>query len=224
MNTSSQIAIIVYPGSNCDRDCERAFKDIFGIDLLRVWHTELSLPKVRGLILPGGFSYGDYLRSGALASFSPIMNAIREHAKKGGSILGICNGFQILTESRLLPGTLLRNSQNQFICKKTKLISSKQDSHWKKVVSEKILNIPVAHKDGRYYLDENGLKNLEDNDQILLTYENNPNGSVNDIAGVSSLCGNILGMMPHPERAALSNRQASTDGRKILEYFLSRAL
>jgi len=224
MNTSSQIAIIVYPGSNCDRDCERAFKDIFDIDLLRVWHTELSLPKVRGLILPGGFSYGDYLRSGALASFSPIMNAIREHAKKGGSILGICNGFQILTESRLLPGTLLRNSQNQFICKKTKLISSKKDSLWNKVVSEKVLNIPVAHKDGRYYLDENGLKNLEDNDQILLTYENNPNGSVNDIAGVSSLCGNILGMMPHPERAALSNRQASTDGRKILEYFLSRAL
>ncbi len=222
--SSSQVAIILYPGSNCDRDCERAFKDIFGIGLLKVWHTEVSLPKVRGLILPGGFSYGDYLRSGALASFSPIMTAIREHAKKGGSILGICNGFQILTESGLLPGTLLRNSQNQFICKKTKLISSKKDFLWKKIVSEKTLDIPVAHKDGRYYLDANGLKNLEDNDQILLTYENNPNGSAKDIAGISSPCGKILGMMPHPERAALPHRRISTDGKKILEYFLSQAL
>ena len=221
---SSQVAIILYPGSNCDRDCERAFKDIFGIELLKVWHTEVSLPKVGGLILPGGFSYGDYLRSGALASFSPIMTAIREHAKKGGSILGICNGFQILTESGLLPGALLKNNHNQFVCKKTKLLSSKKDPLWKKIISKKTLDIPVAHKDGRYYHDANGLKNLEDNDQILLTYENNPNGSSKDIAGISSPCGKILGMMPHPERAALSDRGTSTDGRPILEYFLSRAL
>ena len=221
---SSQVAIILYPGSNCDRDCERAFKDIFGIELLKVWHTEVSLPKVGGLILPGGFSYGDYLRSGALASFSPIMTAIREHAKKGGSILGICNGFQILTESGLLPGALLKNNHNQFVCKKTKLLYSKKDPLWKKIISKKTLDIPVAHKDGRYYHDANGLKNLEDNDQILLTYENNPNGSSKDIAGISSPCGKILGMMPHPERAALSDRGTSTDGRPILEYFLSRAL
>lgn len=224
MSLSSQIALVVYPGSNCDRDCERAFKDLFQIDLVRVWHTETVLPKVRGVILPGGFSYGDYLRSGALASFSPIMNAIKEHARLGGSVLGICNGFQVLTESNLLPGTLLRNSHHQFVCKSTNLVSLKKETLWKKVIPEENLNVPVAHKDGRYYLDEKSLKELEDKDQILFKYEDNPNGSVGNIAGVSSSDGKILGMMPHPERAALEGRHGSQDGKKILEYFLSKTL
>ncbi len=226
MNQLSQIGIIVYPGSNCDQDCQRVFQEKFKIKLHRIWHQEASLPKtIKGLILPGGFSYGDYLRSGALASLSHIMPAIREHAKKGGAILGICNGFQILTESKLLPGALLTNQSNQFICQDSKLKPC--DSHivWNQSLGKDEISLPIAHKEGRYYIDEQGLNNLEEKRQILLRYhDSNPNGSTADIAGVCSEDGKIQGMMPHPERASLEGYHKETHGLKVFENFLAHTL
>lgn len=225
MSSSSPIAMIVYPGSNCDSDCERAFRELFQINVLRVWHKESTLPKVRGVILPGGFSYGDYLRSGALAALSPVMSAVKEHAKKGGSILGICNGFQILTESALLPGTLLKNESHRFVCKPTKLKAEEGSALWKTGLGSKPLSIPVAHKEGRYYNTAEGLNSLKDNEQVLLRYQDeNPNGSVDDIAGIASKNGKVWGMMPHPERTAITGRHHAADGKKILESFLSVTL
>ena len=222
---SSQIAMIIYPGSNCDKDCERAFSELFQVKLLKVWHKESTLPKVSGVILPGGFSYGDYLRSGSLAAHSPIMHAISDHAKKGGSILGICNGFQILTESHLLPGTLLPNESHKFICRQTTLEAQISTGFLGATLGNSQLKIPIAHKEGRYFNTEDGIKELQDNKQILLKYHGlNPNGSKENIAGICSKDGKIWGMMPHPERAALSSRHHSPDGKKILENFLAVTL
>ena len=225
MTSVSLIGMIIYPGSNCDRDCEKALWELFQIKVVKIWHKEKNLPKLRGIILPGGFSYGDYLRSGALASLSPVMEGIKEHAKNGGAILGICNGFQVLTESHLLPGTLLRNESHKFICKELSLSPQKNSTVWNDTVGEDKLRIPIAHKEGRYYIKEDGLSELEKNEQILLRYEGeNPNGSTSDIAGVSSKDGKIMGMMPHPERAALAGRHQSQDGKKVLESFLAQSL
>ncbi len=227
-----RIALAQFPGSNCDADCIDAFKRLFGIELVLVWHQETALPRVDGLILPGGFSYGDYLRGGALASCSPIMPAIRSFAQKGGAILGICNGFQILTESHLLPGILLRNAQQNFVCKNVDLVVSTGDSGYHRRLKGRTYQIPIAHGEGRYHIGQDGLKALEDREQILFQYGDaagnvhesaNPNGSQAQIAGILSENGRILGMMPHPERAS-DPLLGSEDGRLILEAFLATVL
>ena len=223
---SSKVGIIQYPGSNCEKDCEYIFKKYFNIQLQKIWHTSRTLPDdIRGLILPGGFSFGDYLRGGHLASLSPCMSAVKSFALKGGSILGICNGFQILTETKLLPGVLLKNQNCKFICRSTKLqIDTSGSSIYQKTAgSKKIIHVPIAHGEGRYYIDSSGLKKLQERGQIVYRYLNNPNGSVDNIAGICSENTKILGLMPHPERAA-DTLFSSEDGRSILEAFLSTFL
>lgn len=226
MNENSQIAMVVYPGSNCDYDCERVFKEKFQIKVNRVWHQEETLPQnTKGLIIPGGFSYGDYLRSGALAALSHIMPAIKNHAAKGGAILGICNGFQVLTESKLLPGTLIVNENNKFICEDSRLTVAKSTPIWNQSLKQDEISLPIAHKEGRYYICEEGLKKLKENNQILLQYrDQNPNGSTDSIAGICSEDGKIQGMMPHPERASLEGFHKATHGLQIFENFLAHAL
>jgi len=226
---ATQIGLVQFPGSNCDADCIDAFKRLFQIDLKLVWHEETALPaQLGGLILPGGFSYGDYLRSGALASISPIMQAVKTFAAKGGSVLGICNGFQVLTESHLLPGALLKNASRTFICEYAHLAVASGDSLYHRKLSRKTYKVPIAHGEGRYYIDSEGLKKLEAQGQVLFQYADpegahsaatNPNGAVANIAGIVSANGRILGMMPHPERAS-SELLGSADGRGILEAFI----
>lgn len=218
---TKKIAVVLFPGSNCDQDCIHVFKKYFNLDLIPVWHKETNLPKVGGLILPGGFSYGDYLRAGSLASNSPIMSSIVEHAKKGGAILGICNGFQILTESNLLPGTLLGNSNNQFICESSQLTLNVGDHLYHSLLKNRSISMPIAHAEGRYYIDTEGLKRLKDQGQIVLRYDKNPNGSVDNIAGVCSFGGRVVGLMPHPERAVSTVLQPSIDGLNFIHVFLS---
>lgn len=220
---STQIAIIQFPGSNCDRDMVEAFSRHFQIDAKLVWHSEMRLPKVDGVVIPGGFSFGDYLRSGALASHAPIMTEVREFAKKGGAILGICNGFQILTEAHLLPGALLKNHSRAFLCQICDLDPALGESPYHKILGAKTLSMPIAHGEGRYYIDPEGLARLEADGQIVLRYGrkcDNPNGSVASIAGVTSKNGRILGLMPHPERATDLVVGGSTDGLKVLKAFL----
>lgn len=224
------IALVQFPGSNCDMDMVDVFKRHFGLSLDLVWHTETQLPKVDGVILPGGFSYGDYLRSGALASHSPIMAAVKNFAKGGGPVMGICNGFQILTESHLLPGALLRNSHRKFVCKYVNLAGGEGQSLYHQGVRGQTLNIPVAHGEGRYYIDQEGLKRLQGQGQVFVRYVDkggnsseaaNPNGATDSIAGIISENGRVMGMMPHPERATDRVMGGSTDGLPILEAFLS---
>ena len=221
----AKIGILTFPGSNCEPDCEWAFKKHFGMELTPVWHHEKSLPQIQALIIPGGFSFGDYLRGGHLASLSPCMEAVKEFALKGGPILGICNGFQILTESGLLPGTLLPNLSKRFICKSVELkLGSQCSSLYQSLLgrgSRQIL--PIAHGEGRYYIDERGLKQLQDQGQIVFQYCDNPNGSVDDIAGISSKNGKILGLMPHPERAC-NDLLKGADGIKVFKAFLANFL
>lgn len=229
----AQIGLVQFPGSNCDADCIDAFRRLFNIDLKLVWHDEHELPKLDGVILPGGFSYGDYLRSGALASFSPIMGAVKAFAAKGGPILGICNGFQVLTESHLLPGALLRNEARSFVCKQTNLVvSNKGNSGYHDRLKGRSYTIPVAHGEGRYFIDHEGLKKLQDKGQVLFQYadeagqivpEASPNGAAANIAGILSENGRVLGMMPHPERAS-DPLLGSSDGRFILSAFLETVL
>jgi phosphoribosylformylglycinamidine synthase I len=227
---SRDIALVQFPGSNCDVDMVDAFKRHFGLNLKLVWHSEKTLPKVEGVILPGGFSYGDYLRSGALASHSPIMSAVKTFAKAGGPVMGICNGFQILTESQLLPGALLRNSHRKFVCKYVNLQAGSGDSGYHRALYGKVLKVPVAHGEGRYYISPDGLKKLQDQGQVLLRYvnddgktslESNPNGAIDNIAGIVSENGRVMGMMPHPERATDQVMGGSADGLIIIEAFLS---
>ena len=224
-----KVGLVQFPGSNCDMDCMEAMKRHFDINVTTVWHTETNLPPVDGMIIPGGFSFGDYLRSGALASHSPVMQAIKVFVKNGGAALGICNGFQILTESHLLPGALLRNAGRRFICKQVKLKSSEGSSTYHKTLVGLTLQGPIAHGEGRYFADGEGLKKLKDNGQILFRYSDsngghtdisNPNGSLDHIAGIVSENGRVLGMMPHPERAVDLMTGGSADGRKILQAFL----
>jgi len=221
-----KVSILQFPGTNCEYDTEYAFKKL-GADTEIIWHKSESIPSDTDLlVVAGGFSYGDYLRSGAIAKFSPVMKAVAEYADKGGKVLGICNGFQVLTEARLLPGALKRNEGLHFISKHHHLKVENNDNIFLKKLSQgDVVNIPIAHHDGNYYIDEAGLKDLEANGQILLRYtdENgnlqNPNGSVESIAGVCNKEKNVFGLMPHPERA-MEAVLGSADGVAMLEGFL----
>ncbi len=216
-----KFAVIVFPGSNCDNDAYHMIKNQLGLEVDFVWHKDSDLSNYDGIIIPGGFSYGDYLRAGAVARFSKIMNAIKLESTKGKAIIGICNGFQILVESGLLPGALITNKSTRFISKEIQLkVSNNESLFTKKYGNQEIINMPIAHKQGNYFADELLLKELEDNNQIAFKYINNPNGSCNDIAGIFNKQKNILGMMPHPERAAESIL-GSKDGIKIFESILS---
>jgi phosphoribosylformylglycinamidine synthase len=220
-----KVGLVQFLGSNCDQDCIDAFARNFGIDVKLIWHTETTLPKLDGLILPGGFSYGDFLRSGALAAHTKIMRSVRQFAEQGGAIIGICNGFQILTESQILPGALIRNTSGQFVCETSALILAEGNSGYHRALTtSKSLQIPIAHGEGRYHIGSEGLKRLQDGGQILFKYANNPNGSISDIAGVISGNGRVLGMMPHPERAALNEFNQNSDGIAILRAFLEACL
>ena len=221
-------AVITFPGSNCDRDAQTYLEAITNQDTHKVWHKDISLPKVDLLIIPGGFSFGDYLRSGAMASKSPIIDDVLKHADRGGYIIGICNGFQILTEIGLLDGALNRNINLKFLAKNC-FIKKNHDNHFNKKISpNQSLSIPVAHNEGSYYNSEEGLKSLEDNQQISFLYcdregnttdQSNLNGSLNHIAGITNKKKNVLGLMPHPERA-FQDFHTSQDGQLILESLL----
>lgn len=200
------VGIIVFPGSNCDRDMQWITQGIFGQPTRMIWHEDSDLGGVDLVIVPGGFSYGDYLRCGAIARFSPAMTATVAHAKTGGLVLGVCNGFQILTEIGLLPGALVRNRGLHFVCDRVPLTIDRPDTPWTRGYGPETssITLPIAHGEGCYYADETTLQALEENGQILFRYSPgcNPNGSARDIAGICNEAGNILGMMPHPERAA----------------------
>ncbi len=205
-------AVITFPGSNCDRDLAVAFERA-GFQVARVWHKDTSLPAGTDVVgVPGGFSYGDYLRCGAIAAQSPISAAVRTHAEKGGHVLGICNGFQVLTEMGLLPGVLMRNASLKFLCRTITLkVASTASAFTSGYDKGQEIRIPVAHHDGNYTIDADGLKALQDQDRVAFTYAQNPNGSMGDIAGVLSENRRVLGMMPHPERAAEA-LHGSSDG------------
>ena len=219
-----KFGVVVFPGSNCDYDAYYVLRKIFDYDVNFLWHKETDLKNSDVVILPGGFSYGDYLRTGAIARFSPIMNSVMNFAEKGGFVMGICNGFQILLEAQMLPGVLLRNNSLQFVCKDVYLSIENHDSPFTKgIESDKVLKIPVAHGEGNYFADDATLKSLMDNNQVVFKYvspdgivndEYNPNGSVLNIAGIINKRGNILGMMPHPERAS-DPVLGKTDGAMI---------
>lgn len=208
--------VVVFPGSNCDHDCYNVSKHIMGWDTSFIWHKEVKLPDLDLIILPGGFSYGDYLRCGALAARSPIMSEIKKFVDRGGYVIGICNGFQILTESLLLPGALKMNDSLNFICKKIYLNTINKNIVFTKDIKDKVL-FPIAHHDGSYYIDDDGLKSLYDNNQIVFKYEKNPNGSVADIAGVCSKNGRVLGLMPHPERSSDNINDCDVDGLSLFK-------
>jgi len=204
--------VVVFPGSNCDHDCYHVLKHVMGVETVFLWHKDTDLQGVDLVVFPGGFSYGDYLRCGAIAKFSPIVSEIVNFAGKGGRVLGICNGFQVLTETGLLPGALMRNRDLKFICKYTNLLVENCDSHYSRMYAAgEVISVPVAHMDGNYFIDSDGLSRLQDNNQIIFRYcdengecsdETNLNGSVSNIAGIINEKGNVLGMMPHPERCA----------------------
>ncbi|MDC1403386.1 phosphoribosylformylglycinamidine synthase subunit PurQ [Crocinitomicaceae bacterium] len=221
--------VVTFPGSNCDEDMVYVLENILNQKVERLWHKDTDLKGVDFVVLPGGFSYGDYLRSGAIAKLSPIMGSVIEHAKAGKYVLGICNGFQILTESGLLDGALLHNDQQKFICKNVNLKPASNESGITKDLDiSKSYKIPIAHGEGRFYADDATIKRLIDNNQVLFQYvdengiasaEANPNGSVNNIAGICNEGRNVFGMMPHPERAA-DKDLANEDGRAFFESIL----
>ena len=213
-------AVITFPGSNCDRDLAVAFAAA-GAEVARVWHKEDALPAGTDVVgIPGGFSYGDYLRCGAIAAQSPVMAAVRAHAARGGYVLGICNGFQVLTESGLLPGALMRNASLKFICKRVGLRVATADSAytagWQ---AGQRISLPVAHHDGNFAIDAEGLARLKGEDRIAFTYVDNPNGSVADIAGILSDNRRVLGLMPHPERA-IDPAQGGADGAMLFRALM----
>lgn len=205
-------AVVVFPGSNCDRDLAVAFKDA-GADVEMVWHKDTKLPQGIDIVgVPGGFSFGDYLRCGAIAAQSPICQAVVAHADRGGYVLGVCNGFQILTETGVLPGALRRNAGLKYICKTVGLVSQSADTAFTEGYEKGTrIDVPIAHHDGNYFVTDEKLAQLRDEDRIAFTYTDNPNGSVGDIAGVVSKNRRVLGMMPHPERAA-DEGHGGTDG------------
>jgi phosphoribosylformylglycinamidine synthase subunit PurQ / glutaminase len=197
-----KFAVIVFPGSNCDIDMYHAIKDELGEQVEYVWHDAENLAEFDGILLPGGFSYGDYLRTGAIARFSNVMNEVIKAAEAGKPVLGVCNGFQILLEAGLLPGAMKRNESLHFICRPVELKVENNKTMFTGEYNEgEIITIPVAHGEGNYYCDEETFQKLKENNQIVFTYENNPNGSLANIAGIVNEKGNVLGMMPHPERA-----------------------
>lgn len=227
-----KFGVVIFPGSNCDRDLIETLSSLSGDKVEELWHKDSDLKGVDFVFLPGGFSYGDYLRSGAIAKLSPIMKSIGEHASRGGYVMGVCNGFQILCESGLLPGALMHNDSRQFVCKNVFLkpentslrITSKLDGN-------RAYKIPIAHGEGKYYADSATLSKLEDNRQVMFRYctedcqvtdEANPNGSINNIAGICNEGRNVFGMMPHPERC-FAEHLLNTDGRMIFESILVTA-
>lgn len=220
-----KVTILQFPGTNCEYDTEHAFKSL-GADTEILWHKSESVPSDTDLlVVAGGFSYGDYLRSGAIAKFSPVMKAVTKYANNGGKVLGICNGFQVLTEAGLLPGALKRNETLHFLSKHHNLKVINNDNIFLKELNKNdVVNVPIAHHDGNYYIDEKGLQELYANNQVLLKYcdesgnEKNPNGSVDSIAGVCNKEKNVFGLMPHPERA-MEKILGSDDGVKMLQGF-----
>lgn len=227
-----KFGVVTFPGSNCDDDIAHVLEEVSGHPVVRLWHKDNDLQGVDMVMLPGGFSFGDYLRSGAIARFSPIMEAVTVHAKKGGLVLGICNGFQVLCEAGLLPGALLHNEGRKFVCRNTYIRVQSRNTLLTAGLKDQPLQIPVAHGEGRYHADSDLVKELNDKDQVLFRYcdaegrlkeESNPNGSVENIAGVCGPGRNVFGMMPHPERAA-DARLGNTDGRLIFSTMLQATL
>ncbi len=219
-----RFGIVTFPGSNCDQDLRYVIEDIFEIETDMIWHKEKFKNNYDAILLPGGFSYGDYLRSGAIARFSPVMDSVIEFANNGGTVLGICNGFQILMEAGLLPGAMKVNDNLKFVCKHVKLqVENARTPFTRKLEIDQVLNIPVAHQEGNFYIDDAGLKELKANNQIVLKYlddSENPNGSINNIAGICNKKRNVFGLMPHPERAS-EEILGSSDGKIIFESLIS---
>lgn len=211
-------AVIVFPGSNCDRDLAVAIERVTGTKPTMVWHGESELPDDLGLIgLPGGFSYGDYLRCGAIAARSPVVRAVVEAANRGTPVIGICNGFQVLTESGLLPGALMRNSGLNFVCRNVDLVVENNSSAFTRLYNQgETISVPVAHHDGNYFADAETLDRLEGEGQVAFRYASDINGAARRIAGITNAAGNVLGMMPHPERV-VEAAHGSTDGRRLFE-------
>lgn len=218
-----KFAVLVFPGSNCDIDMYHAIKDELGEEVEYVWHDATDLSKFDGILVPGGFSYGDYLRCGAMASQSNVMAEVKKAAEAGKPVLGVCNGFQILTEAGLLPGALLRNKNLKFMCRKVQLKVENNDTLFTNQYEEgQVLTIPIAHGEGNYFCDEETLAKLKANNQIVFTYSGeNPNGSLEDIAGIINERGNVLGMMPHPERAA-NDLLGSSDGLSLFKSIVKQ--
>src|SRR5437879_7555276 len=221
-----KFGVVIFPGSNCEQDCYYVIESVLGKPVEYIWHQDTSVKGFDAIILPGGFAYGDYLRTGALAKFSPVMNAIADFAKKGGLVFGICNGFQILTEAGLLPGALLRNVTMKYICKFLYLRMETTDTPYTNLLKKgQLLHVPIGHGEGNFFADADTLKRIEDNDRVVFRYadsqghitpESNPNGSLNNIAGIVNLQRNVLGMMPHPDRS-YESLLGSADGTLILE-------
>lgn len=227
-----KVGVVIFPGSNCDQDLIHVFKNVMQCEVEELWHKDHSLGSLSNhdlVVLPGGFSYGDYLRSGAIARFSPIMDEVKQHAESGGLVIGICNGFQILCESHLLPGALTRNRDQLFICKNIYLKVEHTNSRFTQgQPTDRALKIPISHAEGRYVADDATIKSLEDNNQILYRYCNeagevtsasNPNGSIHNIAGICNKAGNVFGMMPHPDRCA-EEALGNTDGLLFFQSVL----
>jgi phosphoribosylformylglycinamidine synthase len=215
-----KFGVVIFPGSNCDHDCYYAIEAVVGQPVEFIWHQDTSLKGFDAVILPGGFSYGDYLRTGALAKFSPVMQAVKAFADNGGLVAGICNGFQILTEAGLLPGALMRNSNMKYICKFLQVrTETSRTPFTNRLPAGKLLNIPIGHGEGNYFADDDTLKQLEDNDQVVFRYVENPNGSRHDIAGIVNRRRNVLGMMPHPDRSS-EQLLGSSDGKAIFESMI----
>jgi phosphoribosylformylglycinamidine synthase len=221
--SKAKFGVIVFPGSNCDHDAYHTLKHILGQDVEFLWHKDSSIGSRNVIIVPGGFSYGDYLRCGAIARFSSIMKDVVRFANNGGVVAGICNGFQIVCEAGLLPGALLRNASLKFVCRNVTLNVENKKTIFTGFLNGNVnknkLVIPIAHSDGNYFCDDDTLKKLEDNEQVVFRYEDNPNGSINNIAGIINENGNVLGMMPHPERAS-EDAVGSHDGRYIFESII----
>ncbi|MCP9291351.1 phosphoribosylformylglycinamidine synthase subunit PurQ [Gracilimonas sediminicola] len=222
--------VVVFPGSNCDHDAYHAMKHVMGCEVKFLWHKDTDLSGIDFLIIPGGFSYGDYLRSGAIARFSPIMQEVVKFAEKGGPVMGICNGFQILLEAGLIPGAMMHNQKLKFVCKNVFIRCETTDSLFTNSLKKGgVFDIPVSHGEGNYFIDQSGLKSLQDNDQVLFRYCDangeltegaNFNGSIDHIAGICNEGRNVLGMMPHPERA-MEKLLGSEDGKPIFESILN---
>ena len=222
--------VIVFPGSNCDHDAYHAMKHVLGCETKFLWHKDTDLSGIDFLIVPGGFSYGDYLRSGAIARFSPIMQEVVKFAEKGGPVMGICNGFQILLEAGLIPGAMMHNQDLRFVCKNVFIRCETTDSLFTGSLQKgQVFDIPVSHGEGNYFIHQDGLKSLQDNDQVLFRYSNangeltesaNFNGSIDHIAGITNSGRNVLGMMPHPERA-MEKILGSEDGKPVFESILN---
>ena len=223
-------AVVTFPASNCNRDMFDALEKITGQRPHEIWHQDTDVPNVDLIALPGGFSFGDYLRCGAMAARSPAIKAVAAHAERGGNVIGVCNGFQVLTEMGLLPGALMRNRSLKFVCKTVQLKVENENSTFTNAYNQgQVINIPVAHHDGNYFADDETLARIEDNGQVAFRYVNhsgeatkdaNPNGSQNNIAGIMNEQGNILGMMPHPERL-IEDAQGGSDGRGFFDSIIN---